>query len=71
MAFIKNIILFLKKVLKKERTKMIDEPKKISYGKENNFINELMENVVTRQNKNVKVPMRYGDGSGIQDKIKY
>ena len=71
MIFIKNIVLFVKKVLKKERAKMIEKPQIISSANENRFINELMGNVVTRQKKIVKVPIRYGDGLGIQDKIEY
>lgn len=72
MNFIKNIFAFLKKLFNKEdNIKMIKAPIKVNLDEEKvNFRNSLKVNVVEKKKRKVETLICFGDGLGIQPKIK-
>lgn len=74
MNFIKNIVLFFKKILKKQNNiKMLNMPeKKIEEKKKNDFINSLKVHIEKKhKKKKVETLTCFGDGLGIQTQIDY
>lgn len=55
---------------KKEKQKMLIEPK-IQEGQKVDFINKLKVETIDRKTKVVETPICFGDGLGIQTKIRY
>lgn len=73
MSFIKNIFLFLKNKLNKEKNvKMIKEPTiDLSKEEKNNVIFSLKKYVNEKKKQKVETIKCPGDGLGIQNKINY
>lgn len=72
MNVIKNIISFFKKLFNKNDIKMIEAPLQIVNSEEkNDFINSLKVNISQRIKKKVETLTCFGDGLGIQTKMKY
>lgn len=70
MKLIKNIIIFFKKILKKEETKMLEAPTNNNEDKIN-FLNSLKANIVKKRKNKVETLICEGDGLGIKKKIEY
>lgn len=73
MNIIKGIISFIKRLFSgKDDIKMIEAPvNTIDKEDKNNFINSLKINMVLKSKKKVETLTCFGDGLGIQTKIKY
>lgn len=70
MNIIQNIVLFFKKIFKKEdNIKKIDAPKDVKTNK-TNFVNSLRVNIIKKKKK-PETLVCYGDGLGIKGKIEY
>lgn len=73
MNVIKSIISFFKRLFNsKNNIKMIEAPvKSVNEENKNNFINSLKVNMSLKLKKKVETLTCFGDGLGIQTKIKY
>lgn len=70
MGVIQNIVLFFKRIFKKEdNIKMIEAPAKENEGKID-FVNSLKVNIIKKKKK-PETLVCYGDGLGIKGKIEY
>lgn len=73
MNSLNKLVLWIKSIFhKKEKIKMIEEPRKqLDENKKANFIESIRINIAEKKKKRIHTPVCSGDGLGIQKKLNY